>query len=116
MRDYPEVARGIVAAMHQQVGDLVVDEDGLALRGVTARHLVMPGLVDDGRAIVSWLAGLSTDLYVNVMDQYRPDHKVLDRDRYADIDRGVTSQEVREVRSAAREAGLWRLDTRWRSF
>lgn len=114
MRDYPEVARDVVAAMHAQVGDLVVDEDGLALRGVLVRHLVMPGLVDDARAILAWLAGLSTDLYVNVMDQYRPDHKVLDRDRYGEIGRRTSSTEFREALAAARDVGLWRLDTRWR--
>jgi putative pyruvate formate lyase activating enzyme len=114
MRDYPEVVRSIVPAMHAQVGDLVVDEDGLALSGVLVRHLVMPGLVDDARAILAWLAELSTDLYVNVMDQYRPDHKVLDRDRYAEIGRPTTSAEHREAVAAARQVGLWRLDTRWR--
>ena len=114
VRDYPEVVREVVPAMHAQAGDLVVDEDGLALTGVLVRHLVMPGLVDDARAILAWLAQLSTDMYVNVMEQYRPDHKVLDRERYADIARPTTSKEHREALVAAREVGLWRLDTRWR--
>lgn len=114
MPDYPQVARSVVAAMHTQVGDLVVDEDGLALGGVLARHLVMPGLQDDTTAVLGWLAHLSPDLYVNVMGQYRPDHKVGDRDRYADIDRPTDPVEVRAARATARGAGLWRLDTRWR--
>lgn len=114
MRAYPEVARSVIAAMHEQVGDLVVDEDGLALRGVMARHLVMPGLVDDARAILAWLADLSPDLYVNVMDQYRPDHKVPERERYAAINRRTSTVEYELAVAAAREVGLWRLDTRWR--
>lgn len=114
MRDYPEVARAVVTAMHAQVGDLVVDEDGLASSGLIVRHLVMPGLVDDARAILDWLADLSIDTYVNVMDQYRPDHKVLDRDRYAEIGRPTTSSEFRRALAAAEQVGLWRLDTRWR--
>lgn len=114
MRDYPDVASGIVAAMHAQVGDLVVDEQGLALGGVIVRHLVMPGMVADARAITRFLAGLSTDLYLNLMDQYRPEWKVTSSERYQEIDRGITSGEFAEAHAAAREVGLWRLDTRWR--
>lgn len=54
--------------------DGVVDEDGLALSGLMVRHFVMPGLVEDTRAIAQWVAQLSPDTYFNVMDQYRPDH------------------------------------------
>lgn len=114
MRDYPAVAGPVVTEMHQQVGDLVVDGDGLTVSGLMVRHLVMPGLVEDARAIVDFLAGLSTDLYLNLMDQYRPDWKVVDTDRYREIGRGITSGEFAEAREAALAAGLWRLDTRWR--
>jgi putative pyruvate formate lyase activating enzyme len=112
MGDYPAVARQAVAAMHRQVGDLVVDADGLALSGLLVRHLVMPGLLDDTRAILAWLATLSSDTYVNLMDQYRPAHRVVTSGRYGEIDRAVTSDEFRAARTAAREAGLWRLDRR----
>jgi putative pyruvate formate lyase activating enzyme len=114
MRDYPVIARRVVTAMHRQVGDLVVDEDGLALSGVLIRHLVMPGLLDDTRAIVEWVARLSLDSYVNVMDQYRPDHKVGAVERYEPINRAVTPDEFRIGVAAARAAGLWRMDHRWR--
>src|SRR5262245_48132890 len=70
--DYPDAARRAIAAMHAQVGDLRVDEDGLAVRGLIIRHLVMPGMLEDTRAIMGWLGGLSRDAYVNVMDQYHP--------------------------------------------
>ncbi len=114
MRDYPKVAGQVVSAMHAQVGDLVVDEQGLALRGLIVRHLVMPGMVDDARAIVRFLAGLSADLYFNLMDQYRPEWKVTATDRYEEINRRITSREFDQAEAAAHEAGLWRLDTRWR--
>ena len=48
---YAEVARQVIAEMHRQVGVLHVDEEGLAVRGVLVRHLVMPGLLDDTRQI-----------------------------------------------------------------
>ena len=58
--------------MHRQVGDLVFDENGLAKRGLLVRHLVMPNHVDEGKRILKFLAEeISTDTYVNVMEQYR---------------------------------------------
>lgn len=75
--DYPEQARRAIKEMHRQVGDLVFGEDGLAKRGLLLRHLVMPGLVDETRQILRWVAEeISKDTYVNVMGQYRPEYKV----------------------------------------
>jgi putative pyruvate formate lyase activating enzyme len=114
VRDYPEVARAVVTEMHRQVGDLVVDEQGLALHGLLVRHLVMPGCLDDTRRVTGFLAALSTDIYLNVMAQYRPAWKVPGSERYAAIDRPTSTSEHREALAAARAAGLWRLDQRWR--
>jgi len=101
--------------MHAQVGELIVDENGLALRGVLVRHLVMPGLLGDTREIMNWLAGnLSRDTYVNVMDQYYPAHKAETEPRFAEINRGISADEFCGALELARAAGLWRLDTRWR--
>ncbi len=112
--NYPEVARQTIAEMHRQVGELKVDEDGLAVRGLLVRHLVMPGLLDETREIVRWLAGLSVDTYVNLMDQYYPAWKAKTDPRYAEINRRVFRREMEEAFWMAREAGLWRFDTRWR--
>jgi putative pyruvate formate lyase activating enzyme len=114
--DYPEAARGVIRAMHEQVGPLAVDEDGLALRGVLVRHFVMPGMLDDTRAIAAWLAELSPDTYVNVMDQYAPAWKVTVDARYEDVDREVEPAEIEAAYALARAAGLWRLDRRWRTL
>jgi len=114
-RDYPDAARRVVKAMHEQVGDLRVDENGLALRGLIVRHLVMPGLLDDTGEIVRWLAGeLSPDTYVNVMDQYYPAWKAKTDAKFSDINRGIHASEFAQAITYARAAGLWRLDTRWR--
>ncbi len=107
--DYPQVARRAVKEMHRQVGPLVVDSHGIAQRGVLVRHLVMPG--QDPAAIFTWLAKeVSPDTFVNIMAQYRPEHRVPGSDRYRDIDRRVSNREVAEAFSAARRAGLWRFD------
>jgi putative pyruvate formate lyase activating enzyme len=112
--NYPEAARRAIREMHRQVGPLVFDENGLALRGVLLRHLVMPGGIAGSREIFDWIAReLGPETYVNVMDQYSPAGKVDDR-QFVEIDRRVTSDEFLAARVAAREAGLTRLDSRRR--
>ena len=67
----------------------------MARRGVLVRHLVMPGQVDESAAIFEWLAReLSPDTYVNVMGQYRPEHKVGRDPRYEDINRPPSRDEL----------------------
>ncbi|HKZ52237.1 MAG TPA: hypothetical protein VJ085_03050 [Candidatus Acidoferrales bacterium] len=98
--------------MHQQVGDLVLDENGLAQRGVLLRHLVMPGSLAGTREIMQWVAReLSPDTYVNVMAQYNPAGKVSPQ-QYVEINRPLASDEYQEALAVARAAGLRRLDSR----
>jgi putative pyruvate formate lyase activating enzyme len=114
--DYPEVARRTIKEMHRQVGDLVFDENGLALRGLLVRHLIMPGALDDTREILRWIATeLGTNTYVNLMDQYYP-AGLVSKDRYPEINRRITAEEYERALAYAREFGLWRLDYRWRRF
>jgi putative pyruvate formate lyase activating enzyme len=115
--DYPDVARRALVEMHRQVGPLRFGEGGLARRGVLVRHLVMPGLTDESRAILEWLAReLSPDTYVNVMAQYRPAWRVGEPDgsarRFSEIDRTPRPAEIEAVYEAGREVGLWRFDQR----
>jgi putative pyruvate formate lyase activating enzyme len=112
-KDYPEVARRVVTEMYRQVGELKLDEDGIAKRGILVRHLVMPGNIAGTDQIMQFLADISPDMYVNVMSQYYPAGKVS-AEKYSDINRRVTSKEVLEGRQAALDAGLWRLDERRR--
>jgi putative pyruvate formate lyase activating enzyme len=113
-RDYAAAARAAIQAMHEQVGVLRVDEDGVALRGVLVRHLVMPGLLDDTREIMRWLAAaISPDTFVNAMDQYRPAWKARTEPQHADINRPLREEEFEQAMELARQAGLWRFDTRW---
>jgi putative pyruvate formate lyase activating enzyme len=112
-KDYPDAARRAIKTMHAQVGELRADEKGLALRGVLVRHLVMPGLLDETRAILHYLADeISRDTYVNVMEQYYPAWQVKTNAKFAEINRRITQDEFRQAIAYAREAGLWRLDSR----
>ncbi|MFQ5889173.1 MAG: radical SAM protein [Gemmatimonadota bacterium] len=110
--NYPDAARAAIQAMHEQVGSLVIGPDGLARRGVLIRHLVMPGGLEETRAILEWIAReLGPDSYVNLMDQYYPAGRVS-AERYAEINRSLTSGEFREAQAMARDLGLRRLDER----
>jgi len=110
-RDYPEVARRTIREMHRQVGVLKFDEYGLAKRGVLVRHLVMPGDVARTEQILRFLAEeIAPDTYVNVMAQYRP-AGMVSAERYAEINRRITSQEYWRAVRLAEQLGL-QLDER----
>jgi putative pyruvate formate lyase activating enzyme len=111
-KDYPAVARAVLKEMYRQVGNLIVDEKGLAKRGLLVRHLVMPGLPDETKAIMRFLAEeISPDTYVNVMDQYYPAAKVTAA-KYSELNRRLQRKEHRDALQAAQAAGLWRFDER----
>lgn len=112
-RDLVAVSRAAVREMHRQVGDLVLDEDGIARRGLLVRHLVLPGDVAGSAQVMEFLAReISRDSYVNLMDQYRPCYRA---DRYPPLDRAPTPDEYAEALASARSAGLHRFDRprRW---
>jgi putative pyruvate formate lyase activating enzyme len=109
-KDYGEVACRTIREMHRQVGDLQFGPNGLATRGLLVRHLVMPGGVADTASIMKFLAEeISRDTYVNVMQQYHPEHKAVN---YSEINRPIYSHEFEDAINAARAAGLCRLDRR----
>jgi len=109
-RDYPERAREAIREMHRQVGDLVVDDRGLARRGVLVRHLVMPHGLAGTREIARFLAReISPATYVNIMAQYFPAWKA---GQYPEIARPTRPDEWREAVAIARQEGLTRFDHR----
>ena len=108
--DYRLVAIEAIKEMHDQVGDLIVDDNGIAVRGLLVRHLVMPNDVSGTEKIMRFLASkISPNTYVNVMDQYRPCGSA-DEDEF--INRRLTAQEFKDSLNKARKAGLTRLDPR----
>jgi putative pyruvate formate lyase activating enzyme len=109
--DYPEVARRVVKEMHRQVGSLDINpKNGLARRGVLVRHLVMPQETAGTREIMRFLATeVSPETYVNIMGQYRSEHKAY---KYPEIDRRPTGLEMEKALRAAAEEGISRIDER----
>jgi len=106
--DYPEVAAAAIQEMHRQVGELVVDESGTALRGLMIRHLVLPNNIAGTDKFVKFVAEkLTPATYVNIMAQYRPEYKAKN---IPELSRRITSAEYQQALRWAREAGLTRLD------
>ena len=108
--NYRDVVINAVKEMHRQVGDLVMDEQGVAVRGLLVRHLVMPGDVSGTEKIMDFLVKeVSVNTYVNVMDQYRPCGKAH---KDAFVNRRLRPEEFRRAMDAAIRAGLKRIDSR----
>ena len=107
---YPEANRRAVREMHRQVGDLVIDRQGLAVRGLLVRHLVLPCDLAGTTGIVRFLAEeISPDTYLNLMDQYRPAFRAWQN---PPLDQPISREEYRSALKAAAQAGLTRLDGR----
>ncbi len=110
VKRYPQVNRAAVKEMHRQVGDLQVDESGVATRGLLVRHLVLPGELAGTEDVVKFLAEeISTSTYLNVMAQYHPCYHALD---YPEISRPISGMEFSEAVKMAQLYGLNRLDER----
>jgi len=108
VRDYVAVNQAAVREMHRQVGDLVLDADGIAQRGLLVRHLVLPDGITGTNKVLAFLADrISRDTYLNLMDQYRPCYRA---DEYPELDRAITSAEYRAALDGAARLGLKRLD------
>ncbi len=112
--DYPEVARNALHEMHRQVGDLVIDGNGIARRGLLVRHLVLPENLAGTREIMRFIAAdISADTYVNIMTQYRPCGRAAGVRELAGY---PTRNDFAEARQAAIQEGIHRLDPPRRVF
>jgi putative pyruvate formate lyase activating enzyme len=110
--DYPARAKEAIREMHRQVGDLLLDKRGVALRGLLLRHLVLPKGLAGTRAAMKFVASeISKSTYVNVMAQYRP---CGDATRHPLLGRSLSTDEYRQALRAASAEGLHRLDKQHR--
>jgi len=110
IRDYPQVNQVAVREMHRQVGDLQMDDNGVATHGLLVRHLVLPNDLAGTEDILRFLADeISPDTYLNLMDQYRPAFR---SHHYPGLDRPLSHHEFAAAVQMAREIGLHRLDQR----
>ncbi len=108
--DYPEVVKSAIKEMHRQTGDLVFDEDGIAVRGLLVRHLVLPQGLAGTREVMRFLANdISENTYVNIMNQYYPCGDLIRSD--SPLARRITRGEFAEAIRIAKEEGITRIDS-----
>ena len=104
--DYPDVVREVLKEMQRQVGDLVMDERGIARRGLLIRHLVMPSHGENTEHVLLFIRQeISRDAFVNIMAQYHPCYQAS---RFQEISRRPTLKEYNEAVEYARAIGLKR--------
>ena len=104
--DYTHIMKAAIQEMHRQVGDLMMDEDGVATRGLLVRHLVLPGELAGSAEVVRFLSEeISPNTYLNVMAQYRPEYNAC---RFPELDRRITLKEYNDAVRLAARAGLTR--------
>lgn len=106
--DYVQISREAVREMHRQVGDLVLDEGGLAQRGLIVRHQVLPGGIAGPDDTFSFVArNISADTAINVRHDYQPYFRTR---RYPEMDRRPAREEMAEAVQAAARHGLYRFE------
>lgn len=106
VNDYWDVSRKAVKEMHTQVGDLKINNYGIAERGLLIRHLVLPNDIAESEKVLEFIANrLSTDSYVNIMDQYRP---CFNASEYEELSRPITRREYIKLIDKAEVLGLHR--------
>jgi putative pyruvate formate lyase activating enzyme len=113
-KDYPEIARNALREMHRQVGDLTLDENGIAQKGLLIRHLVLPGELAGTRKVMRFIAQeISTQSYVNIMSQYRPCGRASE---IKGFNASVSATDFQTAMQQALEEGITRLDQPRRFF
>jgi len=108
VRQYVAINQAAVLEMHRQVGDLILDEQGVAQRGLLVRHLVLPGDISGTKAVLAFIAQkISKNSYLNLMDQYHPCYHAFD---YPPLDRAISEAGYQQALKLAAIYGLRRLD------
>jgi len=103
---YTTVMKEALKEMHRQVGDLQMDEEGIALQGLLVRHLVLPTGTAGTEEVVRFISQeISVHTYLNVMAQFRPEYQAC---RYPELSRAITAREYAQALGLAQSAGLVR--------
>ncbi|MEO0072243.1 MAG: radical SAM protein [candidate division WOR-3 bacterium] len=108
INNYWNISQKVVLEMYRQVGDLITDKNGIAVRGLIIRHLVLPNRLASSFQVLDFVASrLSLNTYINIMPQYRPRYKA---NNCPELNRLITDQEFYEVIEYARRLGLKRIN------
>lgn len=102
--DYFETATAAILEMYRQVGNPVLDGDGLVKRGLIIRHLILPGLADESTKVLTWIRNnLPKDVYISLMSQYTPYYHA---GCHPEINRRITRREYEKVVNHVYKLGI----------
>jgi putative pyruvate formate lyase activating enzyme len=104
--NYFEIMKEAIKEMHRQVGDLIINERGIAKRGVLVRHLVLPNNLAGSEKVFQFLAEISKNMAINIMDQYYPCYKAFE---FPELSRRITKKGYEEAIELAKKYGLKRI-------
>jgi putative pyruvate formate lyase activating enzyme len=105
--NYFETMKSAIKEMYRQVGDLVINEKGIAVRGLIVRHLVLPNNLAGSEKIFKFIINeISKNTFLNIMDQYWPAYKAH---QYPELSRRITEKEFQEAINLAKKFGLKRI-------
>ena len=103
---YTTIMKAALLEMHRQVGDLEMDEEGIATKGLLVRHLLLPAEAAGTEEVLRFISEeVSPNTYLNIMAQYRPEYNAC---HDPDLSRTITAQEYARALQLAQKAGLTR--------
>lgn len=94
--DYFRIATAAIREMYRQVGPYKIDDEGIMISGVIIRHLILPGMLENTKKVIDWVADTFApgEVMFSLMRQYVPCGRAAD---YPEIDRKVTDAEYAEL-------------------
>ena len=102
--DYPQVAAEALKEMFRQVGEPEFDERGIMKKGMVVRHLLLPGCIEDSKAVLKYLYETFGDsVFISIMNQYTP---LVHVKPYPELNRRITEEEYEEIVDYAIELGI----------
>ena len=102
--DYPQVVKAALKEMVRQTGEAKFSEEGIMQKGVIVRHLLLPGYLENAKAVVRYVYETYKDqVFLSLMNQYTPLPQV---ESYPEINRRVTEEEYEELVNYAIDIGV----------
>lgn len=95
VNDYFKIATEAIKEMYRQVGQPMLNKNGIMRKGLMIRHLILPNNVENSKYILKWIKeNIDNNVYVSIMAQYFPTYKAKETE---DLNRKLTKKEYEEV-------------------
>ena len=103
--DYFRITAAAIKEMYRQTGEYIIDDEGILQSGVVIRHLILPGLIDNSKHVIDWVAETfkQGQVLFSLMHQYIP---CGDAAKYPEINRTVSKAEYEEIEAYLFASGI----------